>query len=268
MPKSKNRRKKERSGNAKKPRTEYIYATTKGEISEIALSTDPRTGEIRFETEMENVFSEASYERPKGPKILFRIPQKSRDLSFDASVALTKNYDFLCAVDTNTKVFKHKTISIVGVVTFQTVWVPDPEGLRLYWQFDCPFCLEYIGLRANPEIFGWIAAFNLLRQRGLLDGITKLGMVVDSDLANLRDYNERKKPIFEAHMLPKRMQLLYATADSGKENVLNKAISAADSVASQVLSALASGEVPLVVKPSGSDLFESHRIIIPNLLRE
>jgi hypothetical protein len=217
---------------------------------------------------MTNVFSEVNYDRPKGPKILSRIPQEHSDLSFDPAPALEKNYDFLCAVDTNTKVINGKNLSVVGIVTFQAVWVPDPGGLQKYWQFDCPFCLEFVSLRVNPENFGWIAALEQLRLRDRFKGVKQIGMIVDSDLGIIHDYNERRKPVFDTHFLPRGVQLLYATSDAGKENVLNFAISLADSVASQSIDAVASGAAPFSTKSGESRYYESQRTIIPNLVRK
>lgn len=61
----------------KKRRDSSIFATTKREVSEISLTVDRMTGEILFGQEMTNVYSEVSYGRPKGPKVLSRIPQEA-----------------------------------------------------------------------------------------------------------------------------------------------------------------------------------------------
>ena len=222
----------------------------RGDVSEIGISVDPRTGDVRFETDMTNVYSEVSYDRPKGPKVLSRVPQKHVDVSFDAPEALEKNFDFLCAVDTNTRGIRGKNVSMVGVVAFQAVWVPEEAGLTKYWQFDVPFCLEYVEIKSAPENFGWLAALERLRIQDLINGALRVGMVVDSDLGNIADYNHRKRPVDGSDYLPANVQLVYATGDAGKDNILNKALSLADSVASQTLRAIEDGSMPFNTRPT------------------
>lgn len=256
---------------AKKPkrkkRNEHIYATTKGSVSEIEISFDSRTGEIRFGPDMTNVYSEVTYDRAKGPKVLSRIPQAQPDLSFDAPPALEKNFDYLCAVDTNTRRIQGKNVSAVGIVTFEPVWAGQKNGLQRAWRFDVPFGLEYVEIKTKPENCGWLEALAYLHKFGHIDPSQRIGVVVDSDLGNLSDYNERKKPVDGPHHLPANVTLLYASADAGQENILNKALSLADSVASQTLEALVSGKVAFNKKPVQSDFYEGIRIIRPTLVR-
>lgn len=247
----------------KKKRNEHIYGTTAGNITELVITTNSLTGEITFGSEMINVYSEVSYDRKKGPKVLSRIPQTDANISFEADDALSKNFDYLCAVDTNTKSINGKNVSVVGIVTFQTVWVPEKSGLQKYWQHDVPFCLEYIEIKSKPENFGWIAAIQHLEKFGKTNTGMRIGMVVDSDLGNIKDYNQRKKPIDGPDFLPAHIQLIYASSDAGKENIVNKSLSIADSVASQCLHAIETGAVPFNHKISGNEWFEALRIINP-----
>jgi hypothetical protein len=67
-------------GEAKrKKRSEAIYATTaSAETTEIVATYDHSTGQMSFGADMVNVYSEVTYERSKGPKVLSRIPQTRR----------------------------------------------------------------------------------------------------------------------------------------------------------------------------------------------
>jgi hypothetical protein len=251
----------------RKKRNEHIYGTTVGNVSEIVITTNSLTGEISFGSDMINVYSEISYDRPKGPKVLSRIPQADQNLSFDAGGALEKNFDFLCAVDTNTRNIQGKNLSVVGIVTFQLVWVSEKQGLQRYWRHDVPFCLEYVEIKSKPENFGWLAAIEHLKQFGHINDINKIGMAVDSDLGNVNDYNQRKKPIDGPDYLPANIQLIYASADTGKDNIVNKSLSLADSVSSQCLEAVESGLVPFNQKVLDNEWFEGLRIIKPNKVR-
>ena len=249
---------------AKKPprkkRIEHIYGTTAGDVTEITMTVDERTGEIQFGGEMVNTYSEVSYERPKGPKIISRIPQAPSSLTFHNSTALFKNYDFLCAVDTNTRTINDQRVSAVGVVTF---WqAPPPRGQGEYWALDVPFCWEFVGLKVEkPENFGWLATLEELHHRRLVAPTMRVGMVVDSDLGNLVDYNTRRKPFFEDRLLPENVRLIYASADTGGESLLNRVLKVADSVSGQVLEAVASGAVAPNLKRADSKYFEGQRIV-------
>jgi hypothetical protein len=251
---------------APKKRIEQIYATTSGPVGELRVTVDS-AGAIRFGTPVENVYSEVSYARSKGPKVLSRIPQAHGAAAFDAAPALEKNFDFLCAVDTNTKVIMGKRLSAVGIVTFQPVWVPGAKSLRHCWQFDVPFCLEYVEIRSRPENFGWLSALEHMRKFGTIRERQRIGMVVDSDLGNINDYNQRKKPVDGPEYLPNDVQLPYASADAGKENIVNKALAQADSVSARCLRVVESGEVPFNTKlliHESNGWFEGLRIIHPN----
>ncbi|NIA68445.1 hypothetical protein HBA54_07550 [Pelagibius litoralis] len=248
----------------KKTRNEQILATTKGEVSEIALTVDPQTGEIRFENDMLNVYSEVNYDRPKGPKILSRIPQSSPDVSFDSSPALAKNFDFICAVDTNTRRIQGKKVSVVGIVIVQHVLIPEKEGFTRYWQYHVPFCLEYLEIKSSPENFGWLAALEHLKIKNLVEPDIRIGMIVDSDLGNIDAYNKRTKPVDGPDYLPGNVQLIYASGDTNKSDIVNKVLSGADSAASQCLNAIDSGSVPFNTKQLDNNWFEGLRIISPN----
>jgi hypothetical protein len=250
-----------------KKRNEYVYATTKADVTEIGLTIDPDTQAVHFQQDMTNVYAEVNYDRSKGPKILSRIPQSHSDVSFDASPALEQNYDFVCAVDTNTLGICGKNVSVVGVVTAQPVWAGEKLGLVKAWRFDVPFCLEYVALKtAKPENFGWLAAFEQLTKRGHIDNDRRVGMIVDSDLGSIRDYNERMRRVDGIDYLPKQVTLIYATSDTPNENVANEALSLADSVATQCLDAVASGRLPFNRKPSKNPLFEGLRLVAPNVV--
>lgn len=245
----------------RKKRTEGIYATTRNEVTELSLHIDPDTSEVRFGNDMANVYSERSYARQKKPKILSRIYQLDSDVAFDTKLALEKNFDILCAVDTNTREITGKWVSVVGIVVLQQVWADAKGELAAFWQYYTPFCLEYVELQHKPENFGWIASLQHLEKYGQTDPMQRIGIIVDSDLGNLNDYNMRNKPVLETTYLPKNVVLIYAAGDAGKENVINKALSCADSASSQCLDALEQGVCPFNKKLSNNDSFESMRII-------
>lgn len=256
---SRKQRRKRNSG--RKPRNEHIYGTTVGNVTELVVHVDERNGEISFGQEMTNVYSERSYDRPKGAKIISRIPQANTGLSFDDGPALQKNFDIVCAVDTNTKVVHGKRVSMVGIATATPGALPARDGIKRFWRYDVPFCLEYAGLQCAPENFGWLAALEIMGARGLIRAGQRVGLIVDSDLGNLRAYNERTMPVDNGQNLPTGVTLVYAADDAGKDNIANQALSIADAAATQCLLALQQGIIPMNAERSDNPLFETYRSI-------
>lgn len=82
------------------PRQEYVYGTTKGQVDEIGITINPETGEIEFLTEMIDTYTQVSYDRPRGEKILTRVPSRGRRQIFDANDLLFRDYVDIFAVDT------------------------------------------------------------------------------------------------------------------------------------------------------------------------
>ena len=248
-------------GGDKKPRSEAIFGTTSGEISELRLTVDPKTGSISFGQAMTNVYSERSYERPKAPKVLSRMPQPSHAAMFEDSDALAVHFDRVFAVDTNTKDIDGRRMSVVGVATLKREVVLGPERVESGWRFDAPFAIEYGDLVAKPEPFGWMGALEILKQRGFYDAGQRIGLIVDSELGQLKDFNARTVPVDSGEFLPQGVTLIYASSDAGKESVLNSALAIADAAASQILAALRDGRIPANAEPSGVEAFKSFRVI-------
>jgi hypothetical protein len=156
-------------------------------------------------------------------------------------------------------------VSAAGVVIFRHISIPGPKGIEKYWKYDVPFCLEIVGAKAPPENLSWILALEQLLMRGITQHTTRIGMVVDSDLGNLKSYNERKKPLFGNVMLHSNAVLLYASSDIANESIVNKVLSVADSAASQTLAAIERGLVPFNTATGQSPWFETMRLVEANV---
>jgi hypothetical protein len=255
-------------GEAKrKKRSEAIYGTTaSAETTEIAVTYDHSTGRVSFGADMVNVYSEVTYERRKGPKTLSRVPQTEREISFSGGDALKRNFDFVVAVDTNTREIQGKRVSVTGVVTAKHMIVPGPRGLTDYWKFDVPFCIEFVGVKTKPENLGWVATLEQLYLKAHIATTTRIGMIVDSDLGNIPAYNSRKTEVVPGTLLPENVQLVYASSDAGKENIVNKILAIADSVSSQSLAAVQSGAAPFNTTMIDSPWYETMRMIAPRVI--
>lgn len=248
----------------RKPRSEHIYATTTGEVSEIAVTVDGRTGAISFGQEMTNVYSERSYERPKGPKVLSRIPQTEHHAYFDDEDALAVHFDRIFAVDTNTRTVHGRRLSVVGVTVVKREVIPAPLRLQTSWRFDVPFAIEYGNLDAKPEPFGWMGALEILKKWNFYAEGMRVALIVDSELGLLKDFNSRKAPVDNGEYLPAGVTLVYASTDAGKETLVNQALSISDTASGRILDAVEAGSLPMNSTPSGVALFATFRVIHVN----
>lgn len=244
----------------RKSRIEEIVGRTIGDIEEISISITER-GEIVFNTPMEAVHAVRSYNREKKPKILSRVPQPQNSVSLDVNRILLRDYDVICAVDTNTRTIESRQISVVGTSLVTNKMIGGRDGIRTAWHYSTPFCLEYGGLRPAPENFGWIGAAATLMRRDMIRAHDRVALVVDSDLGNIDSYNARTMPVVLDILLPEQITLVYATSDSGTECILNKAMWAADRAASLCLEAFASGKIDLSKPESMSPHFDSFRVV-------
>jgi len=247
--------------NEKKPRSTIIAGTTPTETTEIAVSVDPSTGQISFGLDMINTRVETYYERRKGPKLLHHIPLDPGLLTVDPNDGLATNFDIVFAIDTNTRNFKGFRFSVTGVI--QARHTVDPATRLSAFFFHTPFLLEFMQVTSKPEQLGWLVAINNIRSDSQYDSFSRIGLIVDSDLQNLRKYNDRELPIFENSFLPDRITLVYASADAGNEYFANRFIRAADQAASQTLNLLERGVIPINEKRVEAAPFAAFRRIKP-----
>lgn len=145
----------------------------------------------------------------------------------DANTALLKKHNAVFAIDTNTSVNNNldngDTISITSVIRI----VLDQETgtlllipIRFY---------EFRNSEAKIENVAWcILIQEILSDLKASNTSANIGLIVDSDLGNLNNFQSRKEPIIDGFFLPEEISLIYAGADSGKEFWANKAIGVSD----------------------------------------
>lgn len=252
----------------RKPRTDYIYATTAAEVDHLIVNVDGRTGSFSFGNEVTDVYSETSYERTKGPKVVSRVPQSNRALTFDVDTALKRDYDFICAVDTNTKFISGRQVSAIGVITVRSVSIPAPSGLQVFWKFEVPVGGVLFNVKVDkPENLSWLIAHEQLVRIGSIENQMRVGMIVDSDLRNINHYNEKRSAVLLDRMLPDGVRLIYASADTGKDSILNKALSVADSASSQMLAAVEDGRIAYREEPE-HPFYEGFQLVVPSVVSD
>jgi hypothetical protein len=221
-----------------KPRDQYLIATTKGEVSEISLSVGA-DGSIQFETDMVDARLETTYARPKKPKVVHRINVEPDKMYLNANMGLIANYGIVFAVDTNTREINGHRVSMTAVVQL----LPDRGDGELPME---PLCfVEFLDVQSRPEQLGWIVAAKNITRAPQYQSVAKIGFVVDCDETNIPAYNVRTLPVYRQNLLPQRVTLIYATADTGPECLANALIKYADYTRRSLLDAIASGRVPM-----------------------
>jgi hypothetical protein len=219
----------------KKPRSECLIATTKAEVSEISVSPD---GRLRFGTEMIDARIEATYDRPKEPKVVHSIGVEPDRMYFGANRALLANYDCVFAVDTNTREVHDHRVSLTAAVEVLSTQVC---GQVL---FEPWFFVEFLDVESKPEQLGWMIAAGIINRSSGYQAIKK-AFVVDCDETNIRAYNARALAPHRTKMLPERVTLVQATTDTGGEYLPNAVLKYADYIGRTVLRDIASGRIPM-----------------------
>ena len=98
------------------------------------------------------------------------------------------------------------------------------------------FRIEFRNLEGKIENEAWRVAIEWFRANPNLNSQSKVGVIVDSDLGFLADYNARIKPVCRDYFLPSGFELLYGSSDVGKEYLPNILIAECDRRATELLS--------------------------------
>jgi hypothetical protein len=226
----------------KKPRTEWIYGTTTGEVTEIGLEVSADGASVKFAQEMTNTYVQATYPRTnKEPKIITRIPVNDLEIPFAPNRA-ADGFDNLVAVDTGTRMIRGVSVSVTGIVEGEWNWEGGVDGLVRKVRPKAPFCLEFHGVEKEQEQLGWLIALTELLKESRYQRSKSIGLIADSQLGYHEAYNSRRLPICIGRYLPEKVTLLYAS-DKGKENVQNFLLGLAHSIAEQVFQKLEVGDL-------------------------
>ena len=177
-----------------------------------------------------------AYERTKKPlpKVLEQAPLDPKLLCADATAALGR-YDYILAIDTNTKEINGEKISVGCIVRCKLDLSKLPEFHASVWP---DACVEVRNTRVPPEQLFWEVVLRGVEGNASYNEMGSVGVIVDSELGRLEDINTRSKPIRSDFFLPQKCQLVYASADKGTEWLGYHLIKLCDKVASFVLQKL------------------------------
>lgn len=226
-----------------KPRTTYVTLDMGMPVKANGLWFDLTTGECALlcnGTKLEplKVYVDTGYERKKGHKILNKAQLTSQTLHSNVN-RLLEQFDFIYAVDTNCKTINLRTISVTGVVGGVNL-KPSISGHTAV-RYRLLNCIELLNPGPKFENLAWKIVIEMIKAAPNYTENDKIGLIVDSDLSNIEFYNSYSEPIYGEFRLPHNFQLIYASSDSGKENIANKMILMADKAATTIFEILASG---------------------------
>lgn len=217
-----NRKKK----SARKSRYERIFATTEDEVASLELSFDSETGAISFCQPMKDIYSEVFHKREgKSDKVINRAYQDGECFYFESDRTLL-DCDKLLFIDTNQKEISgiHLSATMISILRGNVV-------------FPLACIARAAKIKLEERQF-WYYALRCLIAHDLIKLNERINIVVDSHLGCLAKINSRCEPMCGNNILPKKFALHYASADVGKEYNANKAFSATDKKATEVLNNL------------------------------
>lgn len=197
---------------------------------------DPETGEIRLNLHIDAINNElratldhnneliASTKQIQGYlgenkiRILSEIPKDPNDHTLDLHKKLTR-YDSLLAIDTNSKIINGINYSVGYSCQLEYQLFEK----QIQWTFQPVQFFVIVGIIGKPENSNWKSLIELIKAHPNFNPNHLIGIIVDSDLGEISDYNKGNKPIIDDFLLPNKFELIFAS-DKSSDNVLNAAI--------------------------------------------
>jgi hypothetical protein len=179
------------------------------------------------ETDEELVFNDVTIERGyfKGgengaldnQKVLLRISLDSGKPYYTGFYQSLKKFDYIFGIDT-------KMVTIDGKAVYLGL------AQRLIFEIsECGILYDFIPFKSfpllqsiKPKNENWFHLINLLCKFKLLNG-KRIGLVVDSDLGELDNYNAKRMPYFNSEILPEIYEFIFSS-DAAMDTPLNQLI--------------------------------------------
>lgn len=176
------------------------------------------------------------YDRNNGkrPKVVSRVLADPFTIEPDLNKSLGR-FSSILAVDTNTREIRGHRVSVAVVCHVTDIVVATGEwSAKVHAQHS----LEFRYPREPPEHIGWLFAMHMIAASPIPRPV---GLVVDSDLDGLTAMNKRERPFMSNQILPDGITLIYASSDTGKDLIGNKAIGICDADARRILRMIETG---------------------------
>lgn len=206
---------------------------------EIGVTCD-EDGILHFKpiTEVSDAHVTSQYKRAKKPKILSKVSTGNRVAKVSINKAIA-DYEKLLAIDTNTKEVAGRMLSVTAVVIAR---LQSSSAGGFVCQYEIPLLIAFTSILGQPERLGWVFALKELLRCNRISLNTSIGMIVDSDLGLLPEFNSRRMPLIGNEYLLGCVELLYGSADTGSSDLIpNRLIKEADRASSSILREYADG---------------------------
>lgn len=213
----------------------FVISFKPGEDSSLTSVRINADGQVKFldadgsEAIPEEVERQVQHDRTKGPKVRSKAPLLGDSVSFDG-VSHLEMYDKLIGIDTNTTVVGDRKVSISAYFPFVLNKVQG--GFQAKQLSKHVQLLEVVGEIEKPELFAVAMMVSMREFCDLNQANQRIGIITDTELGKLDQFNQRLLPIYGAQYLPMGVQFLYASSDVGSE-IPNKVIRMCDTAASQ-----------------------------------
>lgn len=133
-----------------------------------------------------------------------------------------RRYKHLVAIDTNEvkyfgKIFGQEVKLGLGIA----IALMEDEQSEYLQPLSIPFVTTIFP--SQPEQQNWIRLIETLKSNCHCMDQRKIGIIVDSDLGNIPDFNNRTKPLLDEYFLPDEYELIFAS-DKVSDNIFNQMI--------------------------------------------
>lgn len=239
-----------------KKRSIAFIGQTKGIVSQLTVTHDEATGELRLvEVDPSSLRIEHFYERDSGKeKTLLSAPASHSDTRFSYLESLRRDFDYLVAIDTNSRAIAGRRVSVV--VAFATPLLSE-YSTQIPFDLFAAYAILDASQTINPERIGW----HLILQHHV-DPVhrakrLRVGVVVDSELGLLPRMNARTECYYDNHLVPPYVKLIYAS-DAAADNLPSQMIRYCNKHADKTLEQLASRPSSLNATPNGDRHFHAY----------
>jgi hypothetical protein len=179
------------------------------------------------------------YDRPKGTKVMTRAQANPTDILIKVNDHLA-GYDWIFAVDTNTKMIGAESASVTAIVLLREILT---TGDRWSAKIIPQPSLEVRDAQVPPERLGWRHLLWLIKETHI-EG--RVAIFVDSELGEISALNRRERELLPGFLLPENTTLFYASSDVGREELIgNKALAECNRDARNLIARIEASDSPV-----------------------
>jgi hypothetical protein len=198
----------------------------RGNMSHLERNVDYLIGELNNEA---SIHVGRGYFTEKGKyKQTLSVPVDAANIS-DVLYEQLLRFESIYAIDSNKRMIEGREFVVSCAVHVALEYEGDNIWRRAMFK-RLPAAIS-IAPEGNAETLAWKRLIEYLSPK--IKGM--IALVVDSELGDIPNFNNRVKPIRSDFFLPKNTQLIYASSERDLSSPLNKAISICDADATKIL---------------------------------